>query len=68
MELLDAEEMGSDTPLPYIWKVYRLWKRWGISPVELLKWPSALVDSMLVCEVVDHKRKPIPLMDGASTS
>jgi len=54
--------MGEEVQTPLLWKVYRLWRRWGISPLELLRWPSWLVDAMMVCDIVAARRaeKTVP--------
>ena len=62
VELLDRQEMGEEVTTPWLWKVYRLWRRWGISPIELVRWPSWLVDAMMTCELVAARRsaKTVP--------
>jgi hypothetical protein len=64
-EYLDLEEKGQGKSLPYELRIYRLWKRWGISPLELISWPSWLVDAMMTCDAATKAREIIPL-PGAS--
>lgn len=55
-DLLDRQEMGEVVDTPLLWKIYRLWHRWRISPLELLKWPAWLINAMMVCDSVAIKR------------
>ncbi len=48
-------------PAPFQLRLHRLWRKWGISPLELLTWPADLVDDMQVCDIVTAKNKPIDL-------
>ena len=50
-----------ETPLhaPFIWRLRTLWKAWGVSPLELLSWPSELVEQLQLCDVVEARlQKP----------
>jgi hypothetical protein len=38
-----------------MWRLYQLWKRWGVSPLELLEWPMWLVEGFQTCELVERK-------------
>jgi hypothetical protein len=54
-----AERTGGPGPAtPYLWRLYQLWKRWGVSPLELLAWPSALVEGLQACDIVEAERSP----------
>ena len=60
-EYLDQAEAalrvgGSSSPPPYVWRLYRLWKEWGVSPLELMEWPAMLVEAFQACDVVDAQR------------
>jgi hypothetical protein len=43
---------------PFIWRLYRLWREWGVSPLELLEWPTALVEGFQACDIVERQRSP----------
>jgi len=35
-----------------------LWREWGISPLELLEWPTALIEGFQACDIVEAERSP----------
>ena len=58
-EVCQAVRAGQPAPdAPFIWRLYRLWKEWGVSPLELIKWPVELVEGFQVCVVVEMERSP----------
>ena len=63
-----AARTGGPSPsTPYLWRLYQLWKRWGISPLELMEWPSALIEGFQACDIVEAQRNlPVGGEDDAS--
>jgi len=54
-----ASRTGGPTLLPpCVWRLYRLWKEWGVSPLELITWPAELVEGFQACDVVERERSP----------
>jgi hypothetical protein len=48
---------------PFTWRLYRLWKEWGVSPLELIIWPAELVEGFQACDVVERERN-LPVTGG----
>lgn len=62
-EYLDQAEAASKVggpapPPPYVWRLYRLWKEWGVSPLELMGWPVTLIEAFQACDIVEAQRRP----------
>ena len=60
-EYLDQAEAaskvgGAPAPPPHVWRLYRLWKEWGVSPLELMEWPVTLVEAFQACDIVERER------------
>ena len=60
-EYLDLAQAAANTgqsppPAPWIWRLYRLWREWGVSPLELLQWPTELVEGFQACDIVEGQR------------
>jgi len=60
-DYLDQAEAAARTnrpapATPFVWRLYRLWKTWGVSPLELLGWPVLLVEGFQACDVVEAQR------------
>jgi hypothetical protein len=52
-----ARKTGQPAPdAPFIWRLYRLWKEWGVWPLEFIEWPVELVEGFQVCDVVEKER------------
>ena len=68
---LDLAEAARNTdrpapPAPFMWRLYRLWKAWGISPLELMQWPTALVEGFQACDIVEGQRNlPVEVGDAS---
>ena len=43
---------------PFMWRLYRLWREWGVSPLELLEWPTGLIEGFQVFDIVERQRSP----------
>jgi hypothetical protein len=70
-EYLDLAEapanMGQSLPAtPWIWRLYKLWRGWGVSPLELLQWPTVLVEGFQACDVVEAQRNLLIEVGDAS--
>ena len=51
---------------PFMWRLYRLWKEWGVSPLELLEWPTALIEGFQACDIVERQRNlPVEVGDAS---
>jgi hypothetical protein len=62
-DYLDRAEAAAKTgqpspPAPFMWRLYRMWKAWGVSPLELTKWPTELVEGFQACDIVELQRSP----------
>jgi hypothetical protein len=70
-DYLDLAEAAKNTDrpapsAPFIWRLYRLWKAWGVSPLELMQWPTALVEGFQACDVVKAQRNlPVEVGDAS---
>ena len=70
-EYLDQAEAasrvgGASPPPPYVWRLYRLWKEWGVSPLELVQWPTTLVEGFQACDIVEAQRNlPVEVGDAS---
>jgi hypothetical protein len=50
----------------WIWRLYKLWREWGISPPELLEWPMAPVEGFQACDIVEqHRNLPVEVGDAS---
>ena len=66
-DYLDQAEAASKVgaaarPPPYVWRLYRLWKEWGVSPLELMEWPAMLIEAFQACDIVEAQRN-LPLVE-----
>jgi hypothetical protein len=70
-EYLDLAEAAANTgqpapQTPWIWRLYRLWREWGVSPLELLEWPTVLVEGFQACDIVEGQRNlPVEVGDAS---
>ena len=70
-DYLDLAEAAANTgqappAVPWIWRLYRLWREWGVSSLELLEWPTTLVEGFQACDIVEGQRNlPVEVGDAS---